>query len=252
MALVDNSISNDSSAAVVICASNEVAELFPVESMDVPTSLAHQFISKLRSRSATTTDLERAERLFRGIRFEDYEERCVARLMTFGKENSDEVIEKFCKSHKFTEDTAEGLKFAAAMLDTDRSAETWIKFQKGEEGEFFVNFVAMRRIGEKIHMGLARHQVKFKLAPFAYESGNHEYEFYSWWNHFGNGNGTGKYSTAADGNTAKPQEPQSLSLEEVTLLENLFLMKAMKKFTEDFPANANRLPYEDRPYLKYK
>lgn len=90
-------------------------------------------------------------------------------------------------------------------------------------------------LGEKIHMGLARHHVIFKLAPFTYEQGNHEYAFYSWWN---------------DVDSRTPAKEQvGLSLEEVSTLENLFLMKAMKKFTEDFPANPNRLPHEDRPFL---
>lgn len=82
-------------------------------------------------------------------------------------------------------------------------------------------------------MGLARHHVIFKLAPFKYESGNHEYAFYSWWKDFG----------------STPKEQPGLSLEDITMLENLFLTKAMRKFAEDFPANANRLPHEDRPYL---
>lgn len=125
---------------------------YSIESMDVPTSLVHQFISKLRSRNATKNEIESAEKVFRQIRFEDYEESCVARLMQFAKANADEVIDRFCKSQNWSEDTAEGLKFAAAVLDADRSAETWIKFQKGKDGEFYVNFVAMRRIGKQLQI----------------------------------------------------------------------------------------------------
>lgn len=239
MALVENAIV-PKARGDVIPAGESSTELFPFEAMDVPTSLAHQFISKLRARNAAKSDVEVAEKMFKEIRFEDYEESSLARLMTFQKENSDEVIEKFCKSHKFSDDTAEGLKFAAALLDSDRSAETWIKFQKGEEGEFFVNFVAMRRIGEKIHMGLARHHVKFRMAPYVRETGSQGYGFYSWWNNCGG---------SATPQPEPPKEQQPLSLQEINMLENYFLLKAMRKFTEDFPANQNRLPYEERQYL---
>lgn len=124
-------------------------EDYSIESMDVPTSLVHQFVSKLRSRNATKGELEKAEKMFRQIRFEDYEESCVARLMAFARDNADDVIDRFCKSQNWSEDTAEGLKFSAAVLDSDRSSETWIKFQKGKDGEFYVNFVAMRRVGKQ-------------------------------------------------------------------------------------------------------
>uniref|UniRef100_A0A915HK61 Uncharacterized protein n=1 Tax=Romanomermis culicivorax TaxID=13658 RepID=A0A915HK61_ROMCU len=156
MALVENAVV-PKARGDVIPAKELSTELFPLEAMDVPTSLAYQFTSKLRARNAAKSDIEVAEKMFKEIRFEDYEESSLARLMTFQKENSDEVIEKFCKSHKFSDDTAEGLKFAAALLDSDRSAETWIKFQKGEEGEFFVNFVAMRRIEFFKHSSVAVH-----------------------------------------------------------------------------------------------
>lgn len=240
MALVENAIVPKSVNAVV--AVDEPQECFPVEMMDVPTSLAHQFVNKLKSRNAAKTEIEAAEKMFKQTRFEDYEESSLARMMAFQKSNSDEVIEKFCKAHKFNEDTAEGLKFAAALLDSDRSAETWIKFQKGEEGEFFVNFVAMRRIGDKVHMGLARHHVKFRMSPYAYESEGQGRGFYSWWKTFPS-------EQQATPRPEPPREQQPLSLQEINMLENYFLLKAMKKFTEDFPANQNRLPYEDRQYL---
>lgn len=240
MAMVDNALVVKAPSSVVAAGSAHV-----VESMDVPTSLAHQFINKLRARNAEKQEIEAAEKMFRQIRFEDYEERSLARLMSFAQEKSDTVIEKFCKAQGLPDDTAEGLKMAAAHLDSDRSAETWIKFQQGEEGEFFVNFLAMQRVGTQIHMGLARHHVKFRLAPFAYESKSHEYGFYTFWQHFGGQNET-YYNRDGEGADKKAQ---SLSLEEINMLENYFLLKAMKKFTEDFPANRNHLSAEDKVYL---
>lgn len=136
--------------AVVVANSNAVvASGEPhVQPLDVATALTQQFIHKLRSRNADPQAIEEADHLFRGIRFEDYEESCSARMMQFDVSRADEVIEKFCSSNGWNEQTSEDLKFAAALLDEDRKAETWIKFQKGKDGEFYVHFVALRRAGK--------------------------------------------------------------------------------------------------------
>jgi len=236
--------------AVVVANSNAmVASGEPhVQPLDVATALTQQFIHKLRSRNADRQAIEEADHLFRAIRFEDYEESCSARMMQFEQSRADEVIERFCSSNGWNEQTSEDLKFAAALLDEDRKAETWIKFQKGKDGEFYVHFVALRRQGEKVHMGLARHHVKFTLSPFAKDPESerrHGHFFYDWYEN------VDKHAPgSAPGDDASSNGQQrGLSLHEMEMLENYFLLKAMVKFTETFPVNANRLPDQDRQYL---
>jgi len=235
--------------AVVVANSNAVvASGEPhVQPLDVATALTQQFIHKLRSRNADKKAIEEADHLFRGIRFEDYEESCSARMMQFELSRADEVIERFCSSNGWNEQTSEDLKFAAALLDEDRKAETWIKFQKGKDGEFYVHFVALRRMGEKVHMGLARHHVKFTLSPFAKDEESerrHGHFFHEWWENVDK-HPQGYANGAETANGAQ----RGLSLREMEMLENYFLLKSMVKFTETFPVNSNRLPEEDRQYL---
>jgi len=234
--------------AVVVANSNAVvASGEPhVQPLDVATALTQQFIHKLRSRNADKKAIEEADHLFRGIRFEDYEESCSARMMQFELSRADEVIERFCSSNGWNEQTSEDLKFAAALLDEDRKAETWIKFQKGKDGEFYVHFVALRRMGEKVHMGLARHHVKFTLSPFAKDEESerrHGHFFHEWWEN------VDKHPQGYNGAETANGAQRGLSLREMEMLENYFLLKSMVKFTETFPVNSNRLPEEDRQYL---
>jgi len=236
--------------AVVVANSNSVVPSGEprVQNLDVATALTQQFIHKLRSRNADRKGIEEADHLFRGIRFEDYEESSSARMMQFDVSRAEEVIEKFCATNGWNEQTSEDLKFAAALLDEDRKAETWIKFQKGKDGEFYVHFVALRRAGEKVHMGLARHHVKFSLSPFARDQNSDRRQghfFHDWFENVdkhprGSANGAGAYSGG---------DQPGLTLQEMEMLENYFLLKSMVKFTETFPVNSNHLPDEDRQYL---
>lgn len=97
-------------------------------------------------------------------------------------------------------------------------------------------------------MGLARHYVKFKLSPFAKDPDSerrHGHFFYAWYENVdkhpqGSSNG---------GDPSSNGEQRGLSLREMEMLENYFLLKAMIKFTETFPVNSNHLPSEDRQYL---
>jgi len=225
------------------------------QALDVPTALTQQFIHKLRARQADRKGIEEASGLFRAIRFEDYEESCSARLMQFEHTKSDDVIEKLCSSNGWDQHTSEDLKFAAALLDEDRKAETWIKFQKGQDGEFYVHFVALKRMGDKVHMGLARHYVKFKLSPFAKDPESerrHGRFFYNWWENVDKQRPSAAYpaqgESRGDGGCGDGEQ-RGLSLHEMAMLENYFLLKSMIKFTETFPIHANRLPDEDRQYL---
>jgi len=236
--------------ALVVASSNAVvASGEPqVQPLDVATSLTQQFIHKLRSRNADRKGIEEADRLFRQIRFEDYEESSSARLMQFDQARADEVIERFCSSNGWSEQMSEDLKFAAALLDEDRKAETWIKFQKGNDGEFYVHFVALRRMGEKVHMGLARHHVKFKLSPFAKDADSERRQGHFFHDWYENVDKHAPQSNGANDHFLNGAQ-EGLSLREMEMLENYFLIKSMIKFTETFPVNSNRLPDEDRQYL---
>jgi len=238
--------------ALVVASTNAVVAAGEpqIQPLDVATSLTQQFIHKLRSRHADRNQIDEADRLFRQIRFEDYEESSSARMMQFDQSRADDVIERFCSSNGWSEQMSEDLKFAAALLDEDRKAETWIKFQKGQDGEFYVHFVAMRRMGEKVHMGLARHHVKFKLSPFAKDADSERRQghfFYDWYENVDKH--ADPTSSNGDEDRFSNGQQDGLTLREMEMLENYFLIKSMIKFTETFPVNSNRLPDEDRQYL---
>ncbi|VDO94091.1 unnamed protein product [Soboliphyme baturini] len=175
----------------------------------IGTSLLQQFVGKLKAREATPDEILKAEQILQG------------------------VITRFCEENHWDEAGENDLRFAASLLDADNKSNTFIKFQKAGESEFFVHFIAMKRIEDQIHMGFALHHVKFLLAPNIVITEKNSWIYRSWFQHM-----------------QKPKEKTvDLSLEDIRILENYFLYRAMKKFAEDVPNNTNQLPYEDRKYL---
>ncbi|CDW59724.1 allograft inflammatory factor 1 [Trichuris trichiura] len=215
-----------------------------LQKLSVGAALVQQFVNKLRSRNASNGGIRAAEEFIRGVRFQDYEERSSCRLMQFPTNKSNEVIERFCKDNAWDEESTNDLKFSAALLDADQKSDTFIRFQKVDDGEFYVHFIALKRMGEKIFFGLARHHVKFKLAPNINVTEKNSWAYKSWWQRMKPSRGARSDQSSAESSTA-------MSEEQATLLENFFLLRALKKFAEDTPSSVHELPYEDRQFLTF-
>ncbi|KRZ76047.1 hypothetical protein T10_6472 [Trichinella papuae] len=260
--------------------------------MSVGARLIRQFIDKLRARDATVDRIRSAEALVRGVHFRDYEERSSCRLMQFSHARADEVIDRFCEENGWDESSRNDLKFSAHMLDADQKSDTFIRFQKVGESEFFVHFIALKRIEpefeeetvpaedmtllenfillralkkfgkdipssvnklqheerqfhimeETIFFGLARHHVKFKLSPNVKVTERNTWIYKNWWNKMRRNKNSPP--------TPEPEfEEETVPAEDMTLLENFFLLRALKKFAEDIPSSVNELQHEERQFL---
>uniref|UniRef100_A0A5S6Q8J9 CS domain-containing protein n=1 Tax=Trichuris muris TaxID=70415 RepID=A0A5S6Q8J9_TRIMR len=215
-----------------------------LQKLSVGAALVQQFVNKLRSRNASNEGIRAAEEFMKGVRFQDYEERSSSRLMQFPASKSVEVIERFCNENEWDEESTNDLKFSAALLDADQKSDSFIRFQKVGDGEFYVHFIALKRMGEKIFFGLARHHVKFKLAPDVKVTEKNNWAYKSWWQRMKPGRDRPRDQPTANSST-------SVSEEQATLLENFFLLRALKKFAEDTPSSVHELPYEDRQFLTF-
>ncbi|KAL1242118.1 Parkinson disease protein [Trichinella spiralis] len=224
------------------CMDNRLTAANNDRQMSVGARLIRQFIDKLRARDATVDRIRSAEALVRGVHFRDYEERSSCRLMQFSHARADEVIDRFCDENGWDESSRNDLKFSAHMLDADQKSDTFIRFQKVGESEFFVHFIALKRIEETIFFGLARHHVKFKLSPNVKVTERNTWIYKNWWNKMRRNRNQPP--------TPEPEfEEETVPAEDMTLLENFFLLRALKKFAEDIPSSVNELQHEERQFL---
>ncbi|KRY67267.1 Protein DJ-1, partial [Trichinella pseudospiralis] len=224
------------------CMDNRLTAANNDRQMSVGARLIRQFIDKLRARDATVDRIRSAEALVRGVHFRDYEERSSCRLMQFSHTRADEVIDRFCEENGWDDSSRNDLKFSAHMLDADQKSDTFIRFQKVGESEFFVHFIALKRIEETIFFGLARHHVKFKLSPNVKVTERNTWIYKNWWNKM-------RRNKNSPPTTEAEFEEETVPAEDMTLLENFFLLRALKKFAQDIPSSVNELQHEERQFL---